>query len=131
MRLALDTNAYSALQSGKSPGLYSLVQQVEELYLPFVVIGELSAGFRLGSKAKENAQKLQAFTSSGVVDVLFADDDTINYYAEVWATLNKNGRPIPTNDVWIAALCLQFGCSLATGDKHFEQVPLLQTTELK
>lgn len=131
MRLALDTSAYSALQLGKAKKLYLLVERTGELYLPFIVVAELSAGFRKGIKVTENSRKLESFLGLDATGVLYADADTINLYAEIWAELSRIGKPIPTNDIWIAALCIQHECALATNDEHFENVPLLQTMAAK
>lgn len=127
MRLVLDTSAYSALQQGKARKLYSLVERAEELFLPFAVVAELRAGFRRGAKTSENNRKLETFLDSGFAGILYADADTINFYAEIWAELSRTGKPVPTNDIWIAALCLQHKCVLATADEYFQYVPLLQT----
>lgn len=127
MRLALDTSAYSALQQGRARKLHSLVERAEELFLPFVVVAKLRAGFRRGAKTSENNRKLETFLGSDFADILYADADTINLYAEIWAELSRIGKPVPTNDIWIAALCLQHECQLLTDDGHFKQVPLLQT----
>jgi len=125
--LALDTNAYSSLQQGSSKKLYERLQRSEEIYLPFVVVAELRAGFAKGKKTAHNNQKLAKFLDSSLANVLYADENTINLYAQIWAGLNRAGQPVPTNDVWIAALCLQYNCTLATNDTHFQYIPLLQT----
>lgn len=127
MRLVLDTNAYSEFQKGKTPKLRKYLAVAEEIILPFIVAAELMAGFSKGTKPKENNQKLDRFLSSGRVVVLYGDEETIKWYAKLWADLAAAGTPIPTNDVWIAALCLQHGLTLTSSDKHFKHVPLLST----
>lgn len=131
MRVALDTNAYSALQQGRAPKLFEAVEEAEELYLPFIVAAELRAGFLRGRRAGENNQKLDTFLNLDSARILYAEADTISLYSEIWAQLSRVGKPIPTNDVWIAALCIQYKCVLATADRHFQHIPLLQTMAVK
>jgi tRNA(fMet)-specific endonuclease VapC len=126
VKLALDTNAYSALQLGNRPVLKQLIDEAELLALPFIVDAELRAGFLKGLRGAENYAKLQKFQSLDRVIVLWPDKHTNELYAQVWAELAGKGRPIPTNDVWIAALCLQHRLGLVTADVHFNDVPLLQ-----
>ncbi len=131
MWLAYDTNAYSALQKGTAPELFRLTSHTDQLALPFTVVAELRAGFKKGNQAVDNYQKLDRFIKQDGISVLYADDETLEVYAGIWAVLAKNGTPIPTNDIWIAAICLQHRCTLATNDKHFQHVPLLQTLAVK
>lgn len=126
MKLALDTNAYSSLQLGIAPDLKALVDQAELLILPFVVDAELRAGFLRGNRKTDNYNKLQKFHNLDRVITLWPNELTNELYAQVWAELASKGEPIPTNDVWIAAICLQHQLGLASTDKHFAHVPLLQ-----
>lgn len=126
MKLALDTNAYAALQLGTAIKLESLIDEAELLALAFVVDAELRAGFKKGHKDRENYDKLQRFQTLDRVVVLWPDKETNELYAKIWSELSLRGKPIPTNDVWIAAICLQYNLTLITSDIHFEYVPLLQ-----
>lgn len=126
MKLALDTNAYSALQLGSVAQLKATADNAELLVIPFVVDAELRAGFKKGSKEKENYDKLQKFQALDRVSLLWPDEETNELYAKIWAELSAKGRPIPTNDVWIAAICLQYNLTIATSDTHFDHVPLLR-----
>lgn len=125
MKLALDTNAYSSLQLGNVPNLKTIVDQAELIILPFVVDAELRAGFQKGKRKAENYDKLQKFQNLDRTLVLWPNDLTSELYAQIWAELATKGTPIPTNDVWIAAICLQHQLGLASSDKHFDHVPLL------
>ncbi len=129
MNFALDTNEYSRLQKGQDRQLSELANKVDEIFLPFIVVAELRAGFKKGSRADQNYDKLDAFLSTPRVSILYADEETVELYAALWVELAVKGTPIPTNDVWIAAICLQYRLSLATSDKHFKQVPLLKTLD--
>ena len=126
MKVALDTNAYSALQLGGAVQLKAAADGAELLVIPFVVDAELRAGFKKGSKEKENYDKLKKFQALDRAVVLWPDEETNELYAKVWTELSAKGKPIPTNDVWIAAICLHYHLTLATSDKHFDHVPLLR-----
>lgn len=129
MKLAIDTNAYFSLQLGNVPILKKLVDQAEEIILPFIVDAELKAGFHKGQKRVDNYNKLEKFVSLDRVLLIWPDELTNELYARIWSDLAKIGKPVPTNDVWIAAVCVQHQLSLATNDKHFINIPLLQTID--
>jgi tRNA(fMet)-specific endonuclease VapC len=124
MRLALDTNRYSDLCRGEA-GVVQLVAHAEAVFLPFVVIGELRSSFAAGSQARTNERTLQRFLAKPGVDLLFATEATTHHYAALHNQLRAQGTPIPTNDLWIAALVLESGLALATRDTHFAQIPQL------
>ena len=90
-----------------------------------VVLGELYSGFRAGNRQAENAAQLAQFLSKPSVRVLNVTEETALRYAEVDLYLRKKGRPIPRNDVWIAAAALEHGLQLLTLDLHFREIPLL------
>ena len=125
MRILIDTNCYSAIDGG-DPETIRRIQTAQEVWLPFIVLGELYAGFELGTQKGQNEQQLQDFLSRPAVGVLFADRDTTRGYGQIFHALRRQGTPIPTNDVWIAALALQYDLLLTTSDKHFLCVPGLK-----
>jgi len=131
MKIALDTNAYSSLQIGNVPILKNIVDEVEEIILPFIVDAELKAGFHKGQKKVDNYNKLEKFVGMDRVQLLWADDLTNELYARIWSDLSKVGKPIPTNDIWIAAVCIQHQLILATNDIHFSNISLLQTVNFE
>ena len=122
MRVALDTNAYVDLCRGVADTV-ALMEQADIVMLPFVVLGELRAGFAHGRRQVENERILRRFLLKGGVRVLFADDQTTHHYAAVFRQLRKQGTPIPTNDMWLAALVLQHTLVLHSRDEHFEHLP--------
>jgi len=89
------------------------------------VLGELRAGFAVGSQGPHNEAVLRRFLMKSGVRVLYADDQTTHHYAVVYRQLRKQGTPIPTNDMWIAALTLQHSLSLYDRDAHFDALPQL------
>ena len=124
MRVALDTNRYVDLCKGVDETV-SLLEEAEAILLPFVVLGELRAGFVHGRRQADNERTLRQFLLKDGVHVLFADDQTTHHYAAVFRQLRKQGTPIPTNDMWLAALVLQHNLALHARDKHFEHLPQL------
>lgn len=124
MRVALDTNRYVDLCKGVAETA-ELVATAEAVFLPFVVLAELRAGFSLGRRGAENERVLRRFLLKPDVEVLYADEQTTHHYASVFRQLRRQGTPIPTNDVWVAALTLQHSLALHDRDKHFDQLPQL------
>lgn len=122
MRLALDTNRYTDLCRGAAE-VVSLVEHAEAVFLPFIVLGELRAGFLLGTRGAENENLLRRFLMKSGVAVLLADDQTTHHYAALFRQLRRQGTPIPTNDIWTAALVLQHGLVLCDRDGHFDYLP--------
>jgi tRNA(fMet)-specific endonuclease VapC len=103
----------------------AVLEEAEAVLLPFVVLGELRAGFAHGRRPSENERVLRKFLAKDGVDVLFADDQTTHHYAAVFRHLRSQGTPIPTNDMWLAALVLQHNLALHARDKHFDHLPQL------
>lgn len=122
MILALDTNAYVDI-CRRVDDAVRLAQTADRLLLPFVVVAELRAGFQAGTRAPQNERVLARFRASPRVSVLYADEETTRHYARVWSTLRAAGTPIPTNDLWIAAIALQHDAVLFTRDRHFGHIP--------
>ena len=119
MRLALDTNRYTDLCRGET-SVVKMVESAEEVWLPFIVVGELRAGFAVGTQGPRNEAVLRRFLMKPGVAILYADEQTTHHYANVYRQLRKQGTPIPTNDMWIAALALQHSLVLFARDAHFD-----------
>jgi len=124
MRLALDTNRYTDFSRGDARCI-EVLEQAEAVFVPFVVLGELRAGFAVGRQGAHNEGLLREFLGRPGVRPLFADEQTTHYYAEVYRRLRDQGTPIPTNDMWIAALALQHSLVLFARDRHFDALPQL------
>ena len=124
MRLALDTNRYVDLCKGVEETA-RLVSTAEAVFLPFVVVAELRAGFGLGKRAAENERVLRRFLLKDGVAVLYPDDQTSHQFAAAFRQLRQQGTPIPTNDLWIAALVLQHSLTLHARDRHFDHLSQL------
>jgi len=124
VKLALDTNRYTDLCRG-DVSVVETVELADEVWLPFIALGELRAGFAVGSQGPRNEAVLRRFLLKSGVSVLYADEQTTHHYAAIYRQLRKQGTPIPTNDVWIAALVLQHSLVLFARDTHFEVLPQL------
>ena len=122
MKVALDTNRYVDLCKGVDETI-RIVSTADAVYLPFVVVAELSAGFALGRRGAENERVLRRFLLKEGVQVLFADDQTTHHYASIYRQLRSQGTPIPTNDMWVSALVLQHNIVLHDRDRHFDRLP--------
>ena len=124
MRLALDTNRYRDLCHGEV-GIQRLLEEAETAFLPFIVVAELRAGFAAGSRGLANERILQRFLGKPGVEILYPGDATTRSYANLYRQLRQQGTPIPTNDLWIAALIVEHDLALCSRDKHFGYLPQL------
>jgi tRNA(fMet)-specific endonuclease VapC len=122
VRLALDTNRYTDLCRGDQAVL-DTIELADEIWLPFIVLGELRAGFAVGTQGPKNEAVLRRFLLKAGVGILYADEQTTHQYGIVYRQLRKQGTPIPTNDMWIAALILQHSLVLFARDAHFDALP--------
>ena len=127
--LMLDTSAYSAFNRGDKR-LQQFFDPENQLIVPLVVVGELRAGFALGSKQQENERLLQKLLDSPNVHPITISDTTTKLFAIISKKLRKAGKPINVNDMWIAALALEHGCLLVTLDSDFMRVPDLMIAKL-
>ena len=121
MRLLLDSNAYSLLMRGHEQ-VAALVQRADEILFSAVVVGELMYGFRRGSRFERNAADLRSFLESPYSSFVTVGPVTADRYSRIATALRAKGRPIPTNDVWIAAHAMETGADLVSADGHFEHV---------
>lgn len=123
-RILLDTSAYSAMRRGDRRLLAALREAAEVILTP-VVLGELLFGFRKGKRERENRAGLREFVESPRVTLLTIDDGTAERYALLREHLQRDGVPVATNDLWIAASAAQHGLRLVTLDKDFTRIPHL------
>jgi len=121
--LILDTNALSAAAE-REPSALAVVANAQRLALPVIVLGE----FRLGIAASRYKATYEAWLNDwvGAVEVLDIDNETTHSYAAIGLELKSKGKPIPLNDLWIAALCRQHSLPLLSRDRHFDSVSGLQ-----
>jgi tRNA(fMet)-specific endonuclease VapC len=124
VRIALDSNRYTDFAKGER-GVVEILETADAVFLPFVVLAELRAGFSVGRRGAQNEGVLRRFLTRSGVDVLLPDDATTHHYAALYRQLRQQGTPIPTNDLWIAALVLQHDLALFARDRHFDALPQL------
>jgi tRNA(fMet)-specific endonuclease VapC len=128
-RCVLDTSAYSQLKRGHRKAL-RLVHDATHVLMPTIAIGELVSGFHQGPSPREHEAALEAFLAEPFVSVVDIDRAIAIRYGEVFADLRKRGRPIPVNDVWIAAVTLACDAELVTCDGDFDSVRGLRFVRL-
>jgi tRNA(fMet)-specific endonuclease VapC len=116
----LDTNGLSALADGDTE-LEPLLRRAAAIAIPVIVLGEYQYGIRRSRNRKRYERWLAEIVSS--CRVLVVDEGTAEHYAGVRDELKQAGRPIPGNDLWIAALARQHALPLLSRDQHFDFVP--------
>jgi tRNA(fMet)-specific endonuclease VapC len=117
----LDTSAYARLKRGDE-SIGELVRSAEHVYVSIVVLGEILFGFHDGGKLERNVEDLDEFLAHPRVSLQYLTRATADRFGRIATALKRSGRPIPTNDIWIAAHAMELGAELVTLDRHFEQV---------
>ena len=117
--MILDTNALSAA-ADEDRGVIAVLSQANEIALPVVVLGE----YRYGMSESRNRNRYEAWLRGFLADcaVLEISERTTHFYAAIHVELKRMGRPIPTNDMWIAALGRQHSLPIVSRDHHFDLV---------
>jgi tRNA(fMet)-specific endonuclease VapC len=117
--MILDTNALSAAADNDA-AVAAILAGAEELAIPVIVLGE----YRHGIAQSRNRSSYENWLSGLLHDCMVLDvtEPTTHYYAEIVLDLKRQGKPIPTNDIWIAALCRQHSLPLLSQDRHFDWV---------
>ncbi|MFI5340088.1 MAG: type II toxin-antitoxin system VapC family toxin [Candidatus Methylomirabilales bacterium] len=122
-RFLLDTNIIIALFADETAVKDSLAR-ADEVFTSSIAIGELCFGAWKSDRASENLARIDDFTANSVV--LGCDTDTARRYGEIKNALRLKGRPLPENDIWMAAIALQHGLMLVTRDAHFNEIENLK-----
>ena len=120
-RLLIDTNIYSHALRGDD-GVVEVLRKAEQIGFSVISIGELLSGFKGGGREQKNREELENFLDSPRVVVYSVNEDTSEFYAEIINNLREIGKPVPTNDIWIAAVAFQNGLKLFTKDNHFKAI---------
>ena len=121
VRTLLDSGAYSAFMSGNHR-VREIVQDAEQVLMSAVVVAELLYGFRQGQRLDQNLSELRSFLDRPYVSFVPVGPVTADRYSRIMASLKARGRPIPTNDVWIAAHAMETGADLVSADSHFGHI---------
>lgn len=117
--MIVDTNALSAAADGDSK-VIAILARADQMVIPVIVLGE----YRYGIAQSRNRARYESWLTGLLQDCFVLDitEPTTQYYAEIVLELKRKGKPIPTNDLWIAALCRQHALPLLSRDRHFDLV---------
>lgn len=124
-RYLLDTNIIIALFADEAAVKDNLAQ-ADEVFVPSVALGELYFGARKSGRPQANLARIDEFAANNVV--LGCDTETARRYGEIKDVLRVKGRPLPENDIWIAAIALEHDLALVSRDAHFGEVERLKVT---
>ena len=126
-----DTNIYCDYAEGLSGVVdFLAVHAEEDLFLPSIVIGELTYGFMKGSRQEFNERMLRQIIKTLRIGIIAVSRDVARKYALIYSSLADKGTRIPINDVWIAACCMEIGGVLLTRDRNFKRVEQIETKVL-
>ena len=125
-RFLLDTNIVIALLKGDDTVL-SNMDRALEVFIPVVALGELFFGAAKSGRPVENRARVERFAAGSAI--VSCDPDIAREYGRVKQQLRERGRPLPENDIWIAAAAVRHGMVLVTRDRHFQEVEGLQTAD--
>jgi tRNA(fMet)-specific endonuclease VapC len=123
-RYLLDTNIIIDLLVNEEV-VKTMLGEAEEAFVPSIAIGELYYGAEKSTHPEENVSRIEQFAS--ITTVLGCDTQTARHYGQIKNMLRAKGRPIPENDLWIAAIARQHTLTLVTRDKHFGEIDGLPT----
>jgi tRNA(fMet)-specific endonuclease VapC len=118
-KLLLDTNIVIELFRGNQ-AIITLLDEQEKVYIPVAVLGELYLGAYRSVNVPKKLQEVRNFLENCII--LFADATTADKYAIIKTALLNKGKPIPENDIWIAATAMHYQLPLRTNDEHFKEV---------
>jgi len=131
VKLVLDTNIYCDYAEGLPHAVDFMAVRGDDIYLPSIVLGELTYGFMKGSRQRFNERKLQEIIKKLRIEIVDVNQNVSRKYAIIYLSLVKKGTKIPINDVWIAACCMEVGGTLLTRAQHFQRVDQIETVVLK
>jgi tRNA(fMet)-specific endonuclease VapC len=118
-KFLLDTNIISALLKGEV-SVANKIDKAKQVNIPIIVLGELYYGGLYSTQVEKNIKEIKSFASN--YNVLNVDEETSIAYGNIKAALRKKGKPIPENDIWIAAIAKRYELVLITRGKHFKEI---------
>lgn len=121
MKLCIDTNTYSSLKKGNTEVL-RILENADEVLVPTIVLGELYGGFFYGKNKTRNADELDAFLEKPGILIVDISKSIAERYGILIKILKEQGTPIPSNDIWIAAVVMDTGSKLLSQDSHFQNI---------
>lgn len=120
-RVLVDTNIYVAYKRGEK-SIIEAFRNLDYIAMDITVIAELLSGFKCGSRNIENQRELAAFLNNPRVFLIDHNYETAEFYSSIYYNLRLKGKPIPTNDIWIAAAAMQNGLAIYSLDKHYYEI---------
>lgn len=127
-RILIDTSIYVSFKRNDTEVLEAF-KNSDLIGIDVCVLAELYCGFRLGNRIKQNYRELESFLNTDRVFVYHHDLETAEIYSRIYQKLKKKAKPVPTNDLWIAAVAMQHGLALFTKDQHFIHIDGLMRFE--
>lgn len=118
-RYLLDTNIVIALFA-EDISIQKNISKAREIFIPSTVIGELFFGAFKSLRPKENTTRIENFAAANTI--LVCGTGTGKEYGRIKSLLFKKGKPVPENDIWIAALAMEYNLLLVTRDVHFKNI---------
>lgn len=118
-RVLLDANFIVAIFRQDSAAHAALLA-AGRIFVPSIVLGELYFGAEKSGRQKENMARIDRFAA--VNEVLLPDVESARNYGAIREGLRRKGRPIPDNDIWVAAIARQHDLTLMTRDAHFQEI---------
>jgi tRNA(fMet)-specific endonuclease VapC len=120
-RILIDTNIYVAFKRNDSTVIKAF-QSCDLIGIDVSVLAELYSGFQLGKKTRQNYTELETFLNHIRVQIFNHNIETSEFFSQIYKKLRIKGKPIPTNDIWIASVAMQHGLALYSKDRHFMYV---------
>lgn len=120
---ALDTNIIVGFLEGDANIVNRLDLFAGDLFIPVIVLGELRFGAYNSERIEVNLERIENVKAR--CEILQLNELTTNEYGNIKSMLRKSGTPIPDNDIWIAALTIQYDCTVVTRDEHFNKISSL------
>ena len=117
-QITIDTNVYTAFKNS-DPQVIETLQHCERIGIDVTVLAEIFSGFAMGTREQHNCEELYAFLETPRVSILPHDLTIAEHYAAIVKQLKRQGRPIPTNDIWIAANAMKHALTVYSFDEHF------------
>lgn len=118
-RFLLDTNIVIALFA-RDALVHRRLQQASHVFLPCVALGELYYGAYYSTRVAANSRRIDELATRSAV--LNCDSGTARQYGRIKNRLRSRGRPLPENDIWIAAIAQQHQLTLVSRDQHFKDL---------
>ena len=124
MKLLIDSNRFIDFCAGDE-NVVSAFESASRLCIPFIVLAEIRSGGLVTKRGLNQVRILQELINQPGVQSIHSSDATSHHYAQIYSMLRKSGTPIPTNDIWIAALAIEHDLILFSRDSHFDKIPML------